>query len=897
LGKRWPKPVHLKKCASLIIMLLLFWSAFLPYFLLHLKAVYGNKSAAMRPSKRPVFVGTTGDIEVNVTVPGRAVKIEIPREFVPVSAENDTSFVWSTITEDYWYYNVTDASQHFPYDPNAPWYVIIWSWNLTGFTPPQIVRFKNMVAPRLAGLYNVTIYVATSLSAARRPIFSETPDDILTILVCGSRDWATIYGYLKDAEVNSLIVKTKGIVYAVNVDTGERVARALVNVTTGYFNLTGLRPGRYFFEASAGYFPTTDFAYVVTDQRNWYPTPIPLAERQTMYLNMSVYRGARISGEIRYQDLLGNPIRSLDHPWLISLGYSAKGVLNWTVEAYDSKGKLTAIDFGNTTGLETDPFRLMVGKGRKYVGVDPVGTEFCGIGIETYTLTTQVFAYVQKYAVLPVQINQKGQDAFREIYLKTGGVISGTIRFVYPQVGPLVLETPREAEQRVLLTDTGKLFGGHVLVEAYRLPDWSLKGIFVLNGTGASGVTVYADKTSIRFYILGFSEYYNRTYSGVWRQKDYGLDEGSYNVKVHIRGYLQATNWNVTLGLGLNGTMAPTDMKAGGAIRTILTSGIAWRGTMRLQMTEKWIFLLEPIPYRARIYHYDEVGVSYGYVEVTIAPGQPGVQSTRLNATFTGMNYDLAEVIYWGEVPTVLPPGTYIVKAFTYGYVQSNWPKVYVEYHCALAAITMLIGGTVSAINVLTRADVFYGLVENVSFRVDVFDSSGVLSGGQIGNATVGKSSMNFTCHGFGGVGHFFFVTPDGVRHFDYGFGMGSYDLFLRRFGYLYRFEQTTVRFSFGILNEEVGYVWRVRLLNKIYGVVKGMSEELSLRLSWATISVVDLGEASMALDGTYWVFVPDGRSRVSCSLVGYITASTSTIEMTGGMEMEINFTLDTAPL
>jgi len=898
LGKRWPKPVHLRKGASLIIMLLLFSSAFLPYFLLHLKAAYGNESAVMRPSKRPVFVGTMGDIEVNVTVPGYAVKIEIPREFVPVSAENDTSFVWSTITEDYWYYNVTDASQHFPYDPNAPWYVIIWSWNLTGFAPPQIVRFKDMVAPRLAGLYNVTIFVSTSLSAARRPIFSETPDNTLTILVCGSRDWATVYGYLKDAEPDSLIVKTKGIVYAVNFDTGERVARALVNVTTGYFNLTGLRPGRYSFEASAGYFPTTDFAYVVTDQSNWYPTPIPLAERQTLYMNMSVYRGARISGEIRYQDRLGNPIRSLDHPWLVSLGYSAKGILNWTVEAYDSKGKLVAIDFGNTIGLETDPFRLIVGKGRKYVGADPVGTEFCGIGIETYSLTAQVFAYVQRYAVLPVQINQKVQDAFREIYLKTGGVISGTIRFVNPKVGPLVLETPREAELRVCQTATGMLFGGHVLVEAYRLPDWSLKGIFVLNGTDASGVTVYADRTSIRFYILGFNEYYNRTYSGVWRQKDYGLDEGSYNVKVHVRGYVQAASWDVTLGLGLNQTMTPADMKAGGAIKTVLASGIAWPCTMVMQKAAEWIWLEEGfIGYRARIYYYDEAGVSLGYTEKLIASGVPGVTSTTLTTIFTGMNYDLHEVIYWGEIATAISPGMYSLKAFAYGYVQASWPTVYVEYYCAPARIIMLIGCRVDVTAVLTRAGLFYGLVEDVSYRADVFNKGVSLVGGAIGNATVGMMNMNFSCWGFGGVGHFFFVTPDGTRHYDYGLGKGDFTLYLRRFGYHYRFEQTQVSFSFACLNLEVGHVWRVPLLSKIYGVVKGMSEDLSLRLSWATISVVDLGEASMSLDGTYWVFMPDGRSRVSCSLVGYITASTSTIELSGGAEMELNFTLDPAPL
>ena len=347
LGRRWPRPIHLRKSASLGISLALVCSAVLPHLLFHMKPVYGNQSAVMRPSKWPVFVGTTGDVEVNVAVPGFAVKIEIPWEFVPVSSENDTSFVWSTITEDYWYYNVTDARQHFPYDPNAPWYVIVWSWNLSGFTPPQIVRFKNMVTPRLAGLYNVTLYVSTSLSPSRKPIFPTTPTEVLTILVCGSRDWATVYGYVHDRD-NGRVIKAKGVVYAFNVDTEEREARALVNVTTGFFNLTGIRPGTYWFEASAGYFSSTGFAYALTNQSQY--GAIPLSEGSKLQVNMTVDRGATIRGSIRYH--LNDPdrtiISSLSHPWLISLGYSAKGILNWTVEARDSDGKLVAANSSNT---------------------------------------------------------------------------------------------------------------------------------------------------------------------------------------------------------------------------------------------------------------------------------------------------------------------------------------------------------------------------------------------------------------------------------------------------------------------------------------------------------------------------------------------------------------------
>ena len=887
-----------RKCASLGSLLLLLSYSFAFPLLFDIKPVHGAVSALMRPYKRPVFVGTRGDIEVNVTVPGRAVKIEIPREFVPVSAENDTSFVWSTINEDYWYYNVTDASKHFPYDPNAPWYVVIWSWNLTGFVSRQIVRFKNMIAPNLAGVYNVTIYVATTLTPMRKPIFPDKPTEIRPILVCQSRDWSTVTGYLKDMLVppNGITIIAKGVVYAFNNDTQRREARALLNETTGFFNLTGLRPGKYYVEASAGYFPTTGYAYVLTR----YPIMRILSLSQNETLDIPVERGARISGSIRYQDPMNKDIRSLTgNPWLTSLGYTARGILNWTLEAYDSKGKLVAKDFANTTDLTSDPFLLIIGRGRKYVGADPVGTVYCGIEIESYTLFAYVFAYVQKQVLpSPVLVVSHGQDVPNvQVLMTMGAVISGTIRFIRPKLPVLVLETPRQTEFRVCGTTGGNLFGGHVLVEGYRI--WnkvsSLEGIFVRNGTLISGVTAYADQNTIRFHILGFNEYYNRSYSGKWIEKEYGLDPGTYNVKVYVRGYRQATNWNVTLGTGQNGTLT-VDMEGGGAIKTMMVSGLAWPCTTRIQMLAQWLFFYATVPYRARVYHYDEGGLSYGYAEKILAPGQMGVSNVSAVTTFAGMNYDLAEVIFWGATPTVITPHTYEVKAFTYGYIQSNEAKVYVEYYCASARATMLVGCAMSATGVLLRSGIFYKLVENVTFRAEVLAGGGRLVGSEFGNASAPYSNIRISCRGFGGRGHFFFVTPDGVRYHDYGFGKDVYTIFIRRFGYLYRFEQVSYSANLPCLGDEYESVLRIPLLNKVFGIVRAPrnSDGKLIGLSWARIDVNGT-EVSMSLDGYYWLFMQDGMGIVTCSIPFYFPKS-STIIISGGGEVEVSFDLDPAP-
>jgi hypothetical protein len=837
-----------------------------------------------------VFFGTTGDIEVNVTIPGFAVKVEIPREFVPIRSENDTSFVWSTITEDYWYYNVTDMAQHYPYDPNAPWYVIIWSLDLTGFFAPQIVRLKNMVAAPIAGLYNVTVYVATSLSSSGKPIFSQTPTEVLTILVCMSRDWAAVYGYVYDDFDKlgpKILVKAKGVVYGENQETGE-VARAFINATTGFFNLTGLRPGTYKFRASAGYFAATGCAYSLTPQL--YP-PMPLLERQRVYADFTVDRGGIVSGTIDYLDWIGDPIKSLDHPWLKSLGFSAAGVLNWTVEAYDQNGKLIALDLGNTNGMFQDPFSLVVGKTWRYVGADPVGTEFCGIGRGAYNIVAHVFAYVQKQAPPLVTISFPGQVLGAvSIRLRTGGVISGTIRFFNPSFSARALETPRQSEISVLSTSTGGFYGGNVLVEAYDLASSELRGVYLMNGTSRSGLTLYADQNTLTFHILGFSDYYNRTYSGFWRVKDCGLDGGSYSVKVKVRGYSQVSDWDVTLALGGDTTLS-VDMVAGGAISVIAQSAIPWPGTYRMQMLVRWVLLELGGAYRARFYYYDRDGFSLGYTEAILRLGEQGVSEYSVAMIFTGMNYPLDQLIYLGWKPTCLSPGMYSVKAFLYGYLQVTVPTVFV-YGLARVLITLLVACETHATVILTRSEVFYPLAENVSYRVRVTDIYGNLKGGQIGNAMTEATSISFSCRGFGGLYHFFYVTPEGTRWYDYGIDKGNHTIVLERFGYHQMFERVSGTVQFNMLNTAIGFVWRAYLLNKIYGIVYGLNIFWTFRLSWATILVESFGEATTSFDGAFWVFVPDGESMVKCSLVGYADQSKFEIAR-GGSAVGMEFVLE----
>ncbi|MEM3727397.1 MAG: hypothetical protein QXG49_03325, partial [Candidatus Bathyarchaeia archaeon] len=142
-----------------------------------------NKSKALEvsPSKGwGMFINTKGDIKVNITEPGVAVKIEVPREFLEGRKENDTSFLHSDITRDYYYYIVVDQSLHYPYDKNAPYIIEVLNppiyiqpdctKTFLNFTPPKYILMKDLKAPSIAGLYNFSIYIAKKVDEKGLPI-------------------------------------------------------------------------------------------------------------------------------------------------------------------------------------------------------------------------------------------------------------------------------------------------------------------------------------------------------------------------------------------------------------------------------------------------------------------------------------------------------------------------------------------------------------------------------------------------------------------------------------------------------------------------------------------------------------------------------------------------------
>ena len=231
-------------------------------------------------------------MQINVNRTGIAVRVEIPREFLVgvITRENDTHFIQSDIRNDYYYYSVVDESQHYSYgwngtdsnapcykpnasiyDPNAPWCVEIWNY-LNGtfktFTAPKFVRFIGLTAPSVAGVYNFTLFVADHTNQLGLPDFVNAWNKTFQVPISMNDNPATITGTICDADdpqnfqVHPICppILAKGVVYAQNENTGQ-VARAYVNQTTGFFNLTGLAPGNYSIQGSAGIFHGVAYSF------------------------------------------------------------------------------------------------------------------------------------------------------------------------------------------------------------------------------------------------------------------------------------------------------------------------------------------------------------------------------------------------------------------------------------------------------------------------------------------------------------------------------------------------------------------------------------------------------------------------------------------------------------
>jgi hypothetical protein len=897
------------------------------------------------------FFGTSGDVQLDVNTPGIAVRVEIPREFLDgvITRENDTHFVVSDIRNDYYYYSVVDESRHWSYawngtdsdapcykpnfsfyDPNAPWCIEIWNY-LNGtfktFTPPKFVRFVGLNAPTIAGPYNFTLFVADHTNTLGLPDFVHAWNKTFIVPVSMNDNPASISGTICDADVTTsgcVPILAKGVVYALNDDTGQE-AMAYVNQTEapGFFNLTGLAPGTYRVTGSAGVF--NGVAYSLSGTSCSANTPgcydlVPsLGRGGHTSVELYLKRAPQVCGVIDYQSSGGGALfHSLTDPHLYLEKVGIRR-LNVTVEATDPSGHVYRY-IANTTNTEFDSFRIITGNGTKYVGLDPYGTEFAGLPPPSSSLTMTVNAWITGYLQkssepVPVNTGPGSGPPFLcnhvSVGVESGGVITGTIQLLSsPPTGIVDLETPHQAEVRLGLSPTDALFGGNILIRTYDHTG-TLRGIVVINGTLPDGTTKYKDSAELRFYIIGFSEYYNRTTAGTWGEMDYGLpDDQGYQINVQIRGYEQYTTAPITLLAGSNQTVS-IRMVRGGAIQIAVYSYDNRPGTRAIQASTSFRFATGlpggfTIPARARVYIYDSANTAVGYIERLIAIGVPctplscGLDAPNFfKAVFAGQNWSLREIWFFhnatgGDIqPTHLTADTYSVNGYTLGYVQQGTVSTPMRLAgFAGVRVILFLGNEIDLIVPVFTEPSSFGIIPEHDHALAQTSVGSLLQGAVSANLTAGIPTLDFPIFGFGamvqnrtlnGQGHFFYVSRDGVRFIDYGLDVGAYTTQIPEFGFNRHFISLATQLTtFTDLFLEEGIVLRVISMARIISpasLVQGWIANGPGRvipLSWVTVQAsngtinVNVPTLDGSFDGPGAINLPAGIYNITFSVANY---------------------------
>jgi hypothetical protein len=819
------------------------------------------------------------------------------------------------------------------------------------FSAPKFVLLHNLASPTLAGLYNFTLSVANRTNIFGRPDFVHAWSTTLFVPVSAAYNAGYIAGNVCDAgsvamglSCNSVTgpIRGKGVVYALS--SGKIVARAYLNqslcqasgANCGRFNLTGLAPGNYQIEGSAGV--DRGVAYSLTICCSGGPPSPP----STIYVPPNGHPGATtlplrrsplVCGTISYQSSGGGGINSLSgNTALMAAGYARPGFnLNVTVEGSDSNGHTFRFE-GVSSNTPSDTFNLTTGVGVKYVGTDPYGTEFAGLpapedsGSGGYSLTVNVWVsgYVQQGGFSVVQLLQSPgtgtpscsppNQPTVSIIMRAGGLISGTLVF---QTSDQTPEPPFNATAAILGIGTNQsLFGGNVVIQAYD-QFGILRGLTVINGTLPDGQAGYASCgysdtcATVPFTIVGFSEYYNHSLSGIWDEHDYGLPIGTYTLSVSVRGYEQTQTDPASVSITSGGSNTVTvHMTRGGAFEVTVSSFDNRFGTRAPQACLPWRFVDSTIPVRARVYFFGPGG-TVGYVEVLMLTKQnltlTGVLSfgfCTFQVIFAGQNWHLQQIWFYGDVPSYVTNATYNIQAFTLGYVEqfpSGISTTNLLVGFSQNALTLFVGNEIDETVPIFSDPLSLSNTPEADYAIgETF--SGPLFGAEMTNMTAHVPSLNFTIFGFGGMqlsdktechttefstsnssltqaldmcgqGHFFYIGTDGTLYYDYGLDMGNYTAQVPEFGFNFHFLDVTPSptISFTDLFLQLGTVLQaIQMATVMQGpgaAVLGWTDPPfdAARLSWAQVQATSptFTRSVSTADGNYTgvdaLFLPAG--------------------------------------
>jgi len=266
---------------------------------------------------------------------------------------------------------------------------------------------------------------------------------------------------------------------------------------------------------------------------------------------------------------------------------------------------------------------------------------------------------------------------------------------------------------------------------------------------------------------------------------------------------------------------------------------------------------------------------------------------------------------------TTLTTGVYMLKAFTPGYVQLDFPEVAVTANSTSdISFNLVKGGVIyTTINFKTE-DLLapISLMNYTSIRIEVYDASGKFVGASIGYVPPGLAQVSWPAFNFTRIVGFnsyagnpssrnygnwvnYYDTTDGVLLLDYGLPAGSYRINAWVPGYL----QPAVVTATVALSGEAWVVFDLHRMAHVYGRWPNsgvgwfnMFGQV-YPLSWAEVKLSGpVAAVTYTLDGDFDLWLPEGTYTITVDMPPYHVYSpeTATITVTSASESEFAMNL-----
>jgi len=365
--------------------------------------------------------------------------------------------------------------------------------------------------------------------------------------------------------------------------------------------------------------------------------------------------------------------------------------------------------------------------------------------------------------------------------------------------------------------------------------------------------------------------------------KNNGLPSGTYVIKATFPGYSQAFYPQATLGAGCSTTSLSFDMVRSGLLYVTLRS-VNWQTPPQI--------------------------IPWGYPCATIRIEAIGSEQVYSGTTWQGnaiVGNNILVGVTFANI-TDLPPDTYLIRAYTVGYVQTKDYQVsmsfggtsdiqidLVEATRLNVALTFRKEGLVAPIDTYARYN-----SKQVPVRLEVYDSSGTLAGANATQIPTDPPGLVWPSVEVAGFQRYagnpavrwvnYYDATDGSMQNDYGLPPGTYQVFVWVPGYI-QAQPATFTATLSVTNVTLDLYFD--RLGHVNGTVRGLDMYGNLiPLSWATVSAY--GPAlvtTSSLDGVYEMWIPNGNYTLGVSYPGYAAQGVQ-IQVSMGSETAVDFNL-----